>query len=377
MQQFIYQMKRILRNPNILFWAMAFPIILGTLFYFMFGNIENASLFAEIPVGIVEKEENTVFVDMMEQIEIEDGVPMFQVSRFDTREAAELALREESIQGIVLIQGEDIDMVVKESSTAASLLKTFLDQYQQNMTLLEDMAVSQPEKVEALAAGLYQGSTIEVQPIALKGQDKSPYTQYFYALLAMACLIASSIGINIGINIQADQSALGARRNVAPTKKMHQLLIDFAAYLIVYCVMMTIVVAVFIFIFKQDFGSNIPLVLLGTWVGSFVGLACGTMISVVLKGDKAAKNGISSVFFVVSSFLGGLQWGDITYYLEKGCPIVNRINPATLMVNAFQSLSVFGDYRSYAWNLVTLLVIGLIFLAVSIWKLRRTRYASI
>ncbi|MDE6626609.1 MAG: ABC transporter permease [Lachnospiraceae bacterium] len=377
MQHFGYQIKMMFRNPMALFWAVAFPIILGALFYFMFGNIGNVEQFSRVPVGIVQEEENDIFMEMIENIEIEEGVPMFDVKEYESVEEAEEALKEEEIQGIVLVKVQDFEMIVKESSIYSSLIKTFLDQYKQNNVLIEDVAVAHPERVAELISSLYQADTIGIKENSLKGQDKSPYTQYFYALLAMACLISSSVGVQNGLNIQADLSAIAARRNLAPTKKIKQVLTDFAATLFIYCILMAVVLAILIFVYKQDFGSNVGLILLGIWVGSFVGLAAGTMLAVVLKGEKAAKEGVAVAFFMVSSFLGGLQWGEITYVLEKNCPIINRINPATLIVNAFKSLAVFGDYRQYAVNLVTLLAIGIVFLAISIIKLRRNRYASI
>ncbi|MCM1497545.1 MAG: ABC transporter permease [Clostridium sp.] len=378
MQHFGYQIKMMFRSPMALFWAVAFPVILGAMFYFMFGNIGNVEQFSCVPVGIVQEQENDIFVEMMESIEVEEDLPMFVIKEYADAKEAEKALKEEEIQGVVLVKGQDFELIVKESSVDSSLIKTFLDQYKQNNTLIEDVAKTHPEKLADLIAGLFQpDSTVGITEILLKGQDKSPYTQYFYALLAMACLIASSIGVQNGLNIQADLSAIAARRNLAPTKKMNQVLIDFAATLFIYCILMAGVLAVLVFVYEQDFGDNAVLILLGTWVGSFVGLAGGTMIAVMAKGEKAAKEGLAVAFFMVSSFLGGLQWVDITYVLEKHCPVINRINPATLMVNAFKSLAVFGDYSQYAVNLLTLLAIGILFLAVSIIKLRRNRYASI
>lgn len=377
MQHFWYQIKMMFRNPTGIFWAVVFPIILGGLFYFMFGNIGNAQQFSEIPVGIVEVEEDKTFVEILMQVETGDGISMFQTKTYKEKSEAEKALEADEVQGVILLDGGEIELVIKESSIRSSIIQTFVDQYLQNKKLIEDTAMTHPERVMGLVENLYGEVQIQITDIPLKGQDKDPYAQYFYALIAMACLFASSVGVQNGLAIQANLSPVGARRNVAPTKKMKQVLVDFAATLCIYCVLMTGVLAVLVFVYKQEFGSNVGLILLATWVGSFVGLASGTMFSVVLKGSKSTKEGMSVVFFMVSSFLGGLQWGDITYILEKNCPIVNRINPATLMVNAFKSLSVFGDYRKYAVNLITLLFIGVIFLVISIVKLRRCRYASV
>lgn len=377
MQHFWYQIKIIFRSPSIMFWSICFPLILGTLFYFMFSELNVVEQFSEVPVGVVMLEDNDIFMEMLEDVEVEDGTSMFEVKKYNKKEEADEALKEEEVAGYILVQGEDFKMVAKESSISASLIKIFLDQYKQNSAMIESVAKEHPERVGALVTGLYQESGVEISAIPLKGQDKDPYNQYFYALLAMACLMAASVGVNLGLKSQADLSPVGARRNVSPTEKMRQVITDFLAALCIYCLLMTGVLAVLVFVFKRNFGSNTFLILLGTWIGCFVGLAGGTMIAVVLKGSKQSKDGIAVAFFMVSSFLGGLQWVDITYILEENCPIINRINPATLIVNSFKSLAVFGDYEQYTINLVTLLGIGILFLVISIMKLRRTRYASL
>lgn len=377
MQHFWYRIKMMLRTRSAVFWAVLFPIFLGMVFYFMFGNLGNAEQFSEVPVGVILEKENDTFIKLLKETEMEEDLHMFEVYEYNSREKAEEALQEKKIYGYVVVDGEELSMVVRKMDIYSSLIKTFLDQYKQNYSMIEDVAKNRPEQMEKLMKTLYSDEEISVDHISLKGQDKSPYTQYFYALLAMACLIASMVGLENGLKIQADLSAVGARRNVAPTGKMKQVMTDFFASLFIYCIMMTGVLAILVFVYKQDFGNNIGFILLGTWTGSFVGLAAGNMMAVVFKGSETKKDGLSVAFFMVSSFLGGLQWGDITYILEKNCPIINRINPATLIVNAFKSLAVFGDYKQYAVNLITLLAIGVLLLTISILKLRRTKYASL
>lgn len=377
MQHFWYRIKIMLRTRSAIFWAILFPVFLGMIFYFMFGNLGSAEQFSEVPVGIVVEKENDLFVELLKETEMEEDLHMFEVYEYDSSQKAEEALQKEEIHGYIVVKGQDFSLVVKKMDTYTSLTKTFLDQYKQNLALIEDVARKNPEQIGMLVSSLYSDEGVSIKDIPLKGEDKSPYTQYFYALLAMACLIASMVGLENGLSIQADLSAVGARRNVAPTKKMKQIMTDFLASLVLYCIMMAGVLAVLVFVYKQDFGSNAGLILLCTWVGSFVGLAEGNMIAVVVKGSRTKKEGINVAFFMTSSFLGGLQWGDITYILEKNCPIMNRINPATLIVNSYKSLAVFGDYKQYTVNVVTLFMIGVLLLVISIWKLRRTKYASL
>ncbi len=376
MQHIYYQIKRMLRSKSMLFWMLAFPIILGILFYNMFGGISELTRFEKIPVGILAAEEDKNFVDIMESVESDAGIKMFQVKVYREKDKAMKALKDETIKGVIDLS-EDRTLIVKDSDIYTSIIKTFLDQYRQNQKLIVDTAKKNPQGVSKLVVTLFEPTKISIKEIPLKGVDKDLYTQYFYALIAMTCLMASMVGLNNGCDIQADLSSIAARRNVAPTPKMLQVMKDFIASYILCAGILLLVLLLCIYGFHQDFGKNFAYIMLGSLAGIFTGLAVGILIALFVKGNRTKKEGIVVAFFMISSFLGGLQWGDITYYLEKTCPIINRINPATLIVNAFKSLAVFGDVKQYAVNVGTLFLIGFLCISISVWKLRRTRYASL
>lgn len=376
MQHIYYQIKRMLRSKSMLFWMLAFPIILGILFYNMFGGISKLTRFEKIPVGILAAEEDKNFVDIMESVESDAGIKMFQVKVYREKDKAMKALKDETIKGVIDLS-EDRTLIVKDSDIYTSIIKTFLDQYRQNQKLIVDTAKKNPQGVSKLVVTLFEPTKISIKEIPLKGVDKDLYTQYFYALIAMTCLMASMVGLNNGCDIQADLSSIAARRNVAPTPKMLQVMKDFIASYILCAGILLLVLLLCIYGFHQDFGKNFAYIMFGSLAGIFTGLAVGILIALFVKGNRTKKDGIVVAFFMISSFLGGLQWGDITYYLEKTCPIINRINPATLIVNAFKSLAVFGDVKQYAVNVGTLFLIGFLCISISVWKLRRTRYASL
>lgn len=377
MLHFLYTIKRSLWNWQSIFWVLVFPLFLGLVFKFMFGNLGQVEQFSKVAVGVIEDETDETFVDTLKDVEMEEDLPMFKVYEYEDVDEAEKALQKETIYAYVLTDNDDYTLIIREMDTRTSLIKSFVDIYKQNFTLITDMAENNPEQLENFTANLFTAQSIGVEEIELKGQDKSPYTQYFYALLAMTCLMASMFAVRTGINLQADASTLGARRNVAPTPKMQQFITDFLADFLLHAILMTIVLLIVIHVFGQDFGDNFGLILLASIAGSFAGLSAGFLIATWAKGSIGAKDGICCAFFMISSFLGGLQMAEMPYILEEKCPIINRINPATLIVNAYKSLAVFGDYRQYAINVVSLFVIGIIFIVFSIAKLRRSRYASL
>ena len=372
-----YRMKTMLRQKTLIFWSLAFPLILGMLFYFMFSGINDLEQFQKVPVGVLKGDAlPEEFVTLLKGVKTEDEIPLFQVKTYDDLTMAEKALQSEKIYGIIQAK-DDLSLTVKSSDHYSSLIKTFLDQYRENTALITDMSEKHPDQVSAFVIDMAAGTQAKITEIPLKGTDKDPYAQYFYALIAMTCLIGIMVGMHNGNDIQADLTAVGARRNVAPTPKLRQVLYDFTATYILYCIIVAIVTGACVFVYDQDFGQNAGLVLLGGWIGSFTALAIGEVIAVFIKGTVQKKEGICVAVFMISSFLAGLQWWDITFIIEEKCPVVNRINPGTLIVNGFKSLSVYGDSHRYMINMVTLALIGIICVIISVWKLRRVRYESI
>lgn len=91
-----YSIIRKVKNFNILFWPCLFPLILGTLFYFAFGNMSEAD-FETIQAAYVEEKGDPVFSMFLEELN-QDG-SVIQIEKMTKAEASEkLTARE--IQGI-------------------------------------------------------------------------------------------------------------------------------------------------------------------------------------------------------------------------------------------------------------------------------------
>lgn len=80
---------------------------------------------------------------------------------------------------------------------------------------------------------------------------------------------------------------------------------------------------------------------------------------------------------MVCSFLAGLMNSNMKDLVEKHAPIINRINPAALISDAFYCINVYNDTARYYRNLVTLAVMSAAFVMASFLLIRRNRYDSI
>ncbi len=64
-----YNIQIKIKDFNMIFWPLFFPLILATLFYFAFGQIEEAD-FETVPAAIViESDADQLFLEFLEGIE--------------------------------------------------------------------------------------------------------------------------------------------------------------------------------------------------------------------------------------------------------------------------------------------------------------------
>ena len=65
------------------------------------------------------------------------------------------------------------------------------------------------------------------------------------------------------------------------------------------------------------------------------------------------------------------------YIVDKNIPIVNKINPASMITDGFYSLYYYDTLDRYFFNIASLLIFALIMIAISYFSLRRQKYDSI
>ena len=92
---------------------------------------------------------------------------------------------------------------------------------------------------------------------------------------------------------------------------------------------------------------------------------------------EGAKNGILLAASLGLCFLSGLMFGGMRLIIEENVPIINRINPAAVIVDCFYSLCVYGSYEKLWSNVLVLAVWCALLLAGSFAATRKRRYKSL
>ena len=247
-----YHLKINLRDFNVVFWPLIFPILLGTLFYFSFGTMKEAD-FEIVPVAVVNESgpdngqsdeawlknlqneiggmQNGIFVQYLREL---DG-KLIRVEEL-SEEQAKKKLKEQEVSGIYLCkEGEDAVLEVNGSGMKESILEAVLNTYLEQKDAFVEIATTHPEGLQAAVSQMQDYQDL-IQDVSLGGKTTDGNVQFFYALIAMACFYGGFIGFGTAIRLQANISALGARRCVTPTHKLKVILSEFVVAFVIHLV---------------------------------------------------------------------------------------------------------------------------------------------
>ena len=93
--------------------------------------------------------------------------------------------------------------------------------------------------------------------MTLGGGSFDTSLSYFFAVIGMACLYGCFLGVRCPIDMQANLSALGARRSVTPTHRLKLVIADMLATFAVHFCNIVILLIYMKYILRIDFGEHI------------------------------------------------------------------------------------------------------------------------
>lgn len=369
-----YNLKSLLRTKEFLFWLIAFPIILGTLFQIAFSNIFDTEMkMHTIPLEISSSDNCEMLTDVMEKVTTDDGTPLFEVTVVDSM--SEDKLKNGDTEAFI---SEDLRITVSPEGDTMSqtIIKEFVDTYRSNAAVIEDAYINDPANVENVVNTLMSdAATTQVKK--LTDDDMNTFNQYFYNLIAMVALYGSLTGLSLAVTNQANLSATAARKCVAPTHKLTNVVAGITAGFIAQSVCVIISISYVHFVLGKNLGSNLPLVYLSGIVGGFAGISIGYFFGSFGKKPEAARNGMLSSFTMLCCFLSGLMVSNMKLVIEEKIPFINRINPAALISDMFYYMNIDSDYGKYTEKLISIIIVSVLFTVLTLITTRRKKYASL
>ncbi len=379
LHSFKYSLKITLRDKVQMFWSFIFIILLGTLFRATFGNAyEKSELVYDIKViAYIEDEfimENVSTI--IENITVdEDGKKkLFNITYASSMEEAE-KLFDKSGAGLLYSEDDNLKLIVKESGIDESILSSVVSQYHQIITVMKDVTDKPADVQIAVMEELMKDASKNVEK-SISDANMDAFGQYFFNLLTMGCLMAATAGVTFTIKNQANLSNLGARKNLGGAGTFARTFGGLAAIWLVLSIV-TILAFGYLLIIGVDFGTRIPAVILTIIIGNLLGLSAGYFIGSIGRLSRGVKDSIAVLFSVFTCFLSGLMIMDMRMLVELNVPIINDINPAIWISDAFYSLVIYDTYDRYIQNMIIMTVFSLVCLVGGVILGRRKQYASI
>ncbi|MBP3620777.1 MAG: ABC transporter permease, partial [Lachnospiraceae bacterium] len=358
---FKYSLKTTLRDRVQMFWSFIFIILLGTLFRATFGNAyEKSELRYNIEVvAYIEDEfimENVSTI--IENITVDEAgeKKLFDITYASSMEEAE-ELFDKSGAGLLYSEEGNLKLIVKESGIDESILSGVVSQYHQIITVMKDVADKPAEVQAAVMEQLMNEASKNVEK-SISDANMDAFGQYFFNLITMGCLMAATAGVTFTIKNQANLSNLGARKNLGGAGTFARTFGGLAAIWLVLSIV-TILAFGYLLIIGVDFGTRIPAVILTIIVGNLLGLSAGYFVGSIGKLSKSVKDSIAVLFSVFTCFLSGLMIMDMRMLIELNCPIINDINPAIWISDAFYSLVIYDTYDRYIQNMIIMTAFSL------------------
>ena len=391
-----YTLLTMLRDKGQVFWCVAFPLLLGTMFHFAFGGLGSDESFSAIPVAVVMEEESAELRSMFDSLS-EPGEDQFlEVTYASAADAREL-LKAKEVYGIITADLptvsdyrnaasiEDVSTYPLSLALSAemtsdplyqSILSVLVDRFNIEYSAIAQAAMKDPAKLPALLHTVSEEvSYIRHESLGADSVDES--LTYFFNLIAMTCLYAAMIGNTLAISNQANLSDLGARRNVSPVPRLLATLGDLTGALIFEFSSLLITIVYLTLVLKVDFGNHLGGVTLTCLCGCLAGLSLGFLVGCIGQFSKETKFGFLMAAIMICCFLSGLMIGNMRALVEDFCPLLNRINPAALISDALYSLVVYPSYTRFFTNLAGLLLLSALFCLGGLALVRRKKYASL
>ena len=110
-------------------------------------------------------------------------------------------------------------------------MQSVMESYNNQMCVYTTVMLEKPQKMSELMKFDYGKSMVVESTIT--GKEVQSYTQYFLALIGMACMFGCFIGMDTASQLQANVGALGARRCITSTSKAKLIFVDvFVAFFV-------------------------------------------------------------------------------------------------------------------------------------------------
>ena len=373
---FKYKFLILMKNKSMIFWTLIFPIVMSSLFWVAFSNLEGSEQFSPVKIAVVESESfenNEGFKTLISELSKEGENKVFDTQYVTSKEAKEL-MEKDKVAGYITVDDE-ILIYVKNKGIEQTIIKSIVDNYYQISSVVGNIILLKPEKLnEGVLDNIKSNKDYTFSSF---GTDSDTTIVYYFTLIGMVCLYGSMFGINAINETESNLSKRAARTSVAPTSKIKVLLISLTVSFLVQYSEMLILLGYLNYILKINMSGQLIPILILAFMGSLAGITLGVVIGVSNKKSENTKIGIMIAVTMALSFLSGLMIQNIRYIINEKAHIISKINPVNMITDGFYSIYYYDNLDRYFYNIISLVIFSFIMILISYFFLRRKKYDSI
>lgn len=371
LQIYIMYVKMMLHRKRFYIWYLFVPIVFACLLFLVTRSLTDVERFTVIPVGIVNEtnqQEYDAFVRLMSDVQEVKGQEIFELRECSEEEATSLLFQDEIDAYIVV--GENLRLYVKQNGLSQSIVKSFVDQYEQFLQMCRD------SQTELSTEAMKQITMIEMDTVGdIVETDNS--ILYFYTLIGLCCFLTFTFGFHLSDTILSNQSRLAARMNCTPAGIFQRFFSGLLAAMTVALFGLILIMCFIRYILGFPFVFEMNFVWLLSIVGMLVGILFGYVLGSLFRAHKAWKETIAMTMILLFSFFAGIVRIDVKYYIEQNGNWLGYVNPVGLVSDGLYSLLNQGDFFSYLLDLAVLGIFGILLFVVALVQTGRRTYDRI
>lgn len=418
---FLTTLRINLREKSSLFWLFCFPILLSTMFLGMFGNLGATYEITTMRFAVVANDDYCKAEGAQQLIAAMQRTPvapqacgtapatmdvdagdtdlrdLLDVTAVDTvGDASDLINDDHDVRGFLTVDGDGmVHMTISRATVSnandamgspglpisLSILNGAIGMFnRQTLTVAQIMGADPAVLHDADFTAAVQETPDFTHQVRLTNFKPDESARYYYALLAMTALMAMSFAVTTVCATQANLSALGMRRSMAPLTRLRQLMGGFlASWLCTFCSLLVALLYIH-FVCRISFGGRWAATMLAIVVASFASNALGTLLGSLPKLTAGTKIGLTTAISCVLSLLSGLYGSSamaLSDWIQRKAPIVAMINPTQQVTNLFYDILYYDSYTPFFRTVGILLTMAVLALALATVFLRRQRYAHL
>ena len=370
---FLYQVLRLLRDRALLVWTLGFPIVLSLIFMAMFSNLEKAFEATPMSFGVVQDEAYRAAPGLdavVERISADDADHhLITKVTHSTVAQAEAAAKRGETNGYLTVEGSDPVLHVTQQGNEAEttrVLRVVMDSYLQRRAEYVALAKAgaAPEKLAALETDQAFTRSISVTPSPVK-----PQTPYYFALLAFACGMGTTVAM-VAVKGTMAVSPVGARQTLAGLPRWKVLTATLAASWVCVFVCLLVAFAFMASVVGVDFGPHVLLCLVAIGVCSLMASAVGAALGTLARLEIGMISGFTSLLSLFTGLYGPASQS-LASSIEQHAPLLAQANPLWQTARCFYGLLYYDSLAPFARSCAVLLGMTCLFLTIALIRARR------